>query len=95
LSNLLIDLCFHFWNGLKGCNKKTAAMHPEAIKTRSKRVFAEPQTTRSTRSKKTTSYRDASLAPNEIFVPSSSLSHGSQVEEVGNFDGHTHATTEG
>ncbi|PVH32132.1 hypothetical protein PAHAL_9G326200 [Panicum hallii] len=51
----------------EGCNKKTAAMHPEAIKTRSKRVFAEPQTTRSTRSKKTTSYRDASLAPNEIF----------------------------
>ncbi|PVH48052.1 hypothetical protein PAHAL_4G228500 [Panicum hallii] len=81
--------------------KKTAAMRPEAIKTRSKRVFAEPQTTRSTRSKKTTSYRDASLAPNEIFVPSSSLSHGSQVEEVGNFanvpalfDDNNHMTNE-
>ncbi|PVH66101.1 hypothetical protein PAHAL_1G149300 [Panicum hallii] len=43
----------------EGCNNKTAAMRPEAIKTHSKRVFAEPQTTRSTRSKKTTSYRDA------------------------------------
>ena len=76
---------------------RTIDMPPAGIKLRSKRVFAEQENTRITRSKKITSQPDATLAPSDIYVSSPTLSHVNQAREVyANFDDvHTRATVEG
>jgi hypothetical protein len=75
---------------------RTTNMRSAGIMQRSKRVFAEQESIRITRSKKTTSQPDATLSPTDIHVPSPTLSHVNQAWEVfGKIDGHTQAIVEG
>ncbi|KAF0893753.1 hypothetical protein E2562_029437 [Oryza meyeriana var. granulata] len=79
--------------GSKDPKKRVADMPPGGIKPRYKRVYAEPQPTRITRSQKTTA--TSSLTPSDTNVHTLSLHEVAQVVVVGNANGHTQATVEG